>query len=269
MAGLGFSVEELLPKARGGGALKMGLVALCEDEWLQPEPDLATRAHAFDAYPESVQITPRAHDAGDELAAMLGTRGGLEGAARSAHEDMCLLSADPGEDTYRLTGAAVAFPTDWHPAQKLGRALIDLHAPIDGYEQQLASGVDHFMAKLKPGRIFGRCNWFVAPTPALRWIDSAAPGETFADVTPENAGNTLFVRCERQTMRRLPDTGAILFTIGVYVTPLASLSGENVARLALSVATIPPREAERRGARWFAPQLAQYAARRADTRGLD
>ena len=41
---LGFSVDELLPRARGGGALKMGLVKLDGSEWLQPDPDLAARA---------------------------------------------------------------------------------------------------------------------------------------------------------------------------------------------------------------------------------
>ena len=40
---LGFSVDELLPKARGGGVLKMGLASLSDDEWLQPDPDCAAR----------------------------------------------------------------------------------------------------------------------------------------------------------------------------------------------------------------------------------
>ena len=262
---LGFSVEELLPRARGGGALKMGLVALDESEWLQPKPDLAARNAAFDSHPDAVQLLPQAAQAGEELAAMLDTAGGLEGAARAAHEDMCLLAPDAGEDVYRLIGAAVAWPTDWHPADKLGLPLVAMHAPIDGYAEQLASGVDHFMARLKPGRIFGRCNWFVAPTPAMRWIDTMPPSETFAAVTPDNAGDTLFARCERQTLRRLPETGAILFTIGVYVASLGSLSVNNVTRMAQSLATIPAAEAERRGARWFAPQLSAYSAMRAET----
>ena len=261
---LGFSVEELLPKARGGGTLKMGLLALSEDEWLQPEPDLAARNAAFDAHPDSVQLTPDAEPAGTELATILGTSGGLEGAARGAHEDMCLLATQGSGDVYRLIGAAVAWPTDWHPSDKLGLPLVALHAPIHGFRQQLASAVDHFMAKLRPGRIFGRCNWFVTPTPAMRWIDTAPSHEAFATVTPDNAGETLYVRCERQTLRRLSETGVILFTIGVYVTSLGTLSDENVARLAHSLATIPPEEAERRGARWFAPQLSAYSAVRAE-----
>ncbi len=256
--GLGFSVDALLPRARGGGALKMGLSALAEDEWLQPRPDLTLRASAFDAHPEAVCLTPDALAPGAELAAMLGVSGGLADAARAAWEDMCLLEAQPGEEIYRLIGAAVAFPTDWNPADKLGLGLSALHAPIHGYEEQLASGVDHFMAKLKPGRIFGRCNWFVAPTIALRWRDARPACEAFAGVSAQNAGARLFVRCERQTLRRLPQTGAILFTIGVYVSPLEKLSARNAAWLAQALATIPPAEAQRRGAEYFARALANW-----------
>ena len=257
---LGFSVDELLPRARGGGPLKIGLAVLGEDDWLQPQPDLALRNATFDAHPESTQVTPEAEAAGDELATLRGARGGLEGAARAAWEDMCLLTRGRDEDTYRLTGAAVAFPTDWRIADKLGHPMIAMHTPIHGYAEQLAGPVDQFMAKLKPGRIYGRCNWFVSPTDALRWIAEGSPEQQFAHVTPENAGETLFVRCERQTLRKLPESGAIVFTIGIYCTALGRLSPENIARMAESLATIPEPEAKRRGAPHFAPQLQAYAA---------
>ena len=259
---LGFSVEELLPRARGGGALKMGLVRLTEEEWLQPSPDLPARSATFDAHPESVQLLPESAAPAAELADMLGVSGGLEGAARSAWEDMCLLVRRAEEEVYRLVGAAVAFPTDWRPADKLGLPLVALHRPIHGYAKQLASGVDHFMAKLAPGLIFGRSNWFVSPVPDLRWLEDRPDKQAFAGVTAENAGERLFVRCERQTLRRMPETGAILFTIGVYLAPLGSLSVSNVGRLAEALATIPPEEAARRGAAHFAPQVQTFAAGR-------
>ena len=258
---LGFSVDELLPRARGGGPLKIGLAALGEDDWLQPQPDLALRNATFDSYPESTQLTPEAEAAGDELAALRFANGGLEGAARSAWEDMCLLARRPGEAAYRLVGAAVAFPTDWRIADKLGHPMIALHTPIHGYAEQLGSPVDQFMAKLKPGKIYGRCNWFVSPTSDLRWIAEGPPEQEFAHVTPENAGETLFVRSERQTLRKLPESGAIVFTIGIYRTALGMLSPANVARMAESLATIPDPEAKRRGAPYFAPQLQAYAER--------
>ena len=239
----------------------MGLVRLAQDEWLQPSPDLAARAATFDAFPESVKLLPESAEPAAELADMLGVSGGLEGAARSAWEDMCLLVRREGEEVYRLVGAAVAFPTDWRPSDKLGLPLVALHRPIHGYAEQLASGVDHFMAKLAPGRIFGRSNWFVSPVPDLRWLEDRPDEEAFAGLTEENAGERLFVRCERQTLRRLPETGAILFTIGVYLAPLGTLSDANVGRLAEALATIPAEEAARRGAAHFAPQVRAFAAR--------
>ena len=262
--GLGFSVDELLPKARGGGRLAIGLSKLTEREWLQPDPDLAARAAGFADYPEGIQLSPEGAAPGAELAAMLGLSGALPEAAVAHHEDMCLLTRAEGEDQYRLVGAAVAWPSDWTPAEKMGLPLRALHAPIQGYEEQLASGVDNFMAKLKPGAIYGRCNWFIAATGERRWV-AEPPERAFAHVTADNAGEELFVRSERQTLRRLPETGAILFTIGVYVAPLGTLSPGNIARLAQSVRSLLEGEGERRGAGAYANALIGYAASQ-DTR---
>ena len=65
---LGFSVDSLLPKARGGGQLRMGLVKLEESEWLQPQPDLAARAAGFAEEDPSADLT------------------GLDAAAKLAHQ---------------------------------------------------------------------------------------------------------------------------------------------------------------------------------------
>lgn len=258
---LGFSVDELLPKARGGGQLKMGLAKLDESEWLQPDPDLTARAEGFAAYPEGIQLSAEGQAAGRELAEIFCLSGGLPEVAAAHHEDMCLLTLREGDEQYRLVGAAVAWPSDWSPADKMGLPLRALHAPIQGYEEQLASGVDNFMAKLKPGAIYGRCNWFIAGTGDKRWV-AEPPEQAFAHVTSDNAGEALFVRSERQTLRRLPQTGAILFTIGIYVSALGRLSQANIQRLASAVSSLLTGEGNRRGAGAYADSLIGYAASR-------
>lgn len=263
---LGFSVEELLPRARGGGQLKMGLVKLGGKEWLQPDPDLAARAQGFAAFPEGIQLTPEGEAGGRELAKGLGVSGGLADAAHAHHEDMCLLTRRDDEEHYRLVGAAVAWPSDWTPADKMGLPLRALHAPIQGYEEQLATGVDRFMEKLRPGPIYGRANWFIAATPDMRWV-AQPPEQAFAHVTQENAGETLFVRSERQTLRRLPRTGAILFTIGIYVSPLGALSPANLHRLAGGLTSLLDGEGERRGVGAYAKALIGYAKAREEEAG--
>lgn len=240
----------------------MGLTALSAEAWLDPAPDLAARVAGFAAFPEGVQRLPEGEAPGCELARMLGIDGGLAEAALAHHEDMCLLTRRADEPFYRLVGTAVAFPTDWIPARKMGLSLTAMHAPIHGYAEQLASGVDHFMARLRSGRIFGRCNWFIAPTGQMRWLADEQPQSAFAAVTAQNAGEMLFVRCERQTLRRLPETGAILFTIGVYVAPLRSLSDASVARLAQAVAALVRGEGDRRGAPCYSEALRGFATAR-------
>ncbi|WP_335682294.1 heme-dependent oxidative N-demethylase family protein [Porphyrobacter sp. HT-58-2] len=238
----------------------MGLVKLEEHQWLQPKPDFAARAAGFADWPEGVQLTPEVDAPGRELAAMVGTQGALPEAALAVHEDLCLLSKRDDEDVYRLIGAAVAWPSDWHPAEKIGLPLRALHAPIAGYEEQLATGVDRFMATLRPGPIYARANWFIAATGARRWLPDRPATQAFAHVTPENAGSTLFVRSERQTLRRLPQTGAILFTIGIYVEPLGKLSPANIAMLSRAVQTLVSGEGDRRGAPAYADSLTAFAA---------
>ncbi len=240
----------------------MGLVRLSEEEWLQPKPDVSARTEAFAEWAEGVQLTPEADAPGRELAALLGVEGTIFEAACLAHEDMCLLQLHPGEEQYRLIGAAVAWPSDWHPKDKIGLPLRALHAPIQGYEEQLATGVDRFMATLKPGAIYGRCNWFIAATGKRRWIERRPPAEAFAHVTAENAGETLFVRSERQTLRRLQQTGAILFTIGIYVEPLGALDAANIDMLARATQSLVAGEGDRRGAPAYADALTEFAAQR-------
>lgn len=255
---LGFTVPTLLPRARMGGALRMGLARVAEQEWLWSAFDRAARSAAFDAHADALQRVPGSTAAECEVAALIGTTGDLADAGRACWEDLCVLEERGG--AFVLTAGAVAFPTDWRLADKIGLPLLAVHAPIHGYAEQLAAGVDHFLRTLRPGAIYGRANWFVVPTNAWCYLPADDPATRFAHVDAANAGETLYVRCERQTLRRLPQTGAILFTIGIAVCRLDTLAGAVVRRLAEAVGAQPADERERRGAPAFAAALAGYAA---------
>lgn len=234
---------------------------MSEAAWLQPDPDLSARAATFDTHPDAVQVQPQAMGAAREVAAMLGVEGGLAAAARACWEDLCLLQADP-DGTYRLTAGALAFPTDWRLGEKMGLPLTAIHAPIHGYGEQLAAGVDHFCRTLSAGPIFGRANWFVVADPTWRYMPQDDPAKRFAHVTAVNAGRTLFVRCERQTLRRLSATRAVLFTIGIAVAPLDALSATSVRKVADGIAAQSTGEHARRAAPFYAAALTGYAAAR-------
>lgn len=143
----------------------------------------------------------------------------LELAARLIQEDLCLLEADGG--AYVLTAGMVCFPSRWALADKIGKPLATIHTPVPGYEDRLERAVDRFFASLRPERPVWRLNWSLVETDTLHLPPEARTARVEAD--PETIGDRLFLRVERQTLRRMPETGAILFTIRTYVDPLPGI----------------------------------------------
>ncbi len=163
----------------------------------------------------------------------------LELAGRLVQEDLCLIEASP--EGPRLTAAVLCFPSRWRLHEKLGRPLAMVHGNVPFYGERLARPVDRFMAHVRPGHIACRLNWSLMDDPALfqptgKW--RTARNET---VTEQNAGERLFLRVERQTLRRLPMSGAVAFGIRVHVYPLAGAvtSPRIAATLAGAVRALP------------------------------
>ena len=259
----GFALADIAPFRGGRGILRLGLGAVTEQSWRDVGPELAARTAAkapiFDAAPESLLALPEAAPAIIELAALIGAATpDLRGAALACYEDLCLLL--PSGDAHILVAGAVAFPTDWRLDTKIGHPLTAIHAPIPNYAAKLSAGVDHVFANLMPGRLLARANWNVLESGALRYLPDRPALQRFDDVTAANAGDTLFIRVERQVLRRLPASGAALFTIGVYVEPLRLLQASLVADLALAVHAVAGEEAIRRGTPAYREALAAYAS---------
>ncbi len=159
----------------------------------------------------------------------------LEVAARLVQEDMCLLRLDG--TTPILTDAALCFPSRWRLTEKPGRPLTAVHHPVPGYADRLAGPVDRFLSALRPGRIVQRANWGVVDDPAL--FQPAAPAAGTV-ITKADAGDRLWLRVERQTLRRLAISGAILFTIRVQVAAFSRLAAApERARLAAALRALP------------------------------
>jgi hypothetical protein len=163
----------------------------------------------------------------------------LELAGRLVQEDVCLIQLADGVPL--LTAAVLCFPSRWRLAEKLGQPLAAVHAPVPLYPAQLARPVDRFMRHLRPGHIAMRRNWSVLDDAALfqpagKWRTAGNPA-----ITAANAGSTLFLRVERQTLRRLPRSDAVLFGIRVHVYPLAAavIASATAMRLAASVRALP------------------------------
>jgi dimethylamine monooxygenase subunit A len=165
----------------------------------------------------------------------------LDLAGRLVQEDLCLMQHDFTSDTYRLVGASLCFPTRWQLAEKMGKSLTIIHEPVHGYEEQLASTVDRFFERLRVEKPVWRLNWGLIDDPALFQPTGHGRKGLNPDITAENAGEKLWIRMERQTLRRLPRTQDVLFTIRVHVRPLRQLEAhpEQAATLASALRNMP------------------------------
>lgn len=135
-------------------------------------------------------------------------------ASRLVQEDLCLLVKD---DAWRLRAACVCFPSRWLLASKINTTLDEIHRPVPGYGDELARPTNGFFDRLSPERSFWRLNWTLLDSPALFQPTTAraAPSGDLAD---------WYFRVERQTLRQLPQSRVIVFTIRTYVTSAATLS---------------------------------------------
>ena len=163
----------------------------------------------------------------------------LELAGQLVQEDLCIIQ--PGDEGAVFTAAVLCFPSRWRLREKLGKPLVAVHGPVPFYAERLATPVDRFMARVKPGHIASRLNWSVLDDramfqPAGKWRE-----QPNSAITPDNAGESLYLRVERQTLRRLPRSGAILFGIRVHSYPLARAitTTEAASRLAEAVRALP------------------------------
>ena len=134
----------------------------------------------------------------------------LETLGRLVQEDFCILQKHG--DAHVLTGAVLCFPASWRLSEKFMRPLIAIHDPVASYDADIAKRVQRLFDGIKPGRPLWRFN-------AL-WYRDAELYQPRGHADPRSAvdqGRAPFLRSERQTLLRLPATGAVVFTIHTYV----------------------------------------------------
>lgn len=132
-------------------------------------------------------------------------------------------------DEYKVVGGNLAFPTHWEIDFALGKTITEIHENIPGTPEsrvafsKMINGV--LDRTLTSSDIVRRNNWFIESDPRY-----ALPGyqkSTYASpsrITKENYRNSTFLRTERQTMRGLPNSKMVTFSICPYVFPMGTFA---------------------------------------------
>ncbi|MAW51984.1 MAG: hypothetical protein CME01_04090 [Geminicoccus sp.] len=170
-------------------------------------------------------------------------------AARMVQEDLLLLSRD--DSGWRLVAAALHFPSSWKLSEKFGLPLDQIHGnvPEFGPGTRNAALMDRIFDGLKIDQPVQRMNWSLYPNPTLYHPYSARSREANPDRHSIDAKS--FIRVERQTLRKLPQTGDILFTVRIYLDPLTQLAKHPGAinRLREYLLALTPAERDYKGLR--------------------
>ena len=163
--------------------------------------------------------------------------GPAQGALPALHRASLLVQEDliimrRGDGGWRLGAGALCFPSSWRLVEKFGRPMSTIHEPVPGFGPgtRNAGLIDRMFDMLQPGNPVERFNWSIQSGDALyhplsnvERIDRATGRPVrFGDV---EAAARAFIRVERQTLRKLPATGDILFTIRIHLDPMAALRG--------------------------------------------
>jgi hypothetical protein len=146
----------------------------------------------------------------------LGRLGGL------VQEDFCLLEAGPS-GPYRLVAGVLCFPLHWRLSEKLGLELRAVHGPVPHFAERLADSADRFFTSLAPERPVWRANWTLTEKPDLHQPGAREP---VPGLSSDNVGERLWLRVERQTLRRLPASRVVVFGIRSLVRPLGEVARE-------------------------------------------
>lgn len=144
----------------------------------------------------------------------------LKLAARLVAEDLVLMRRNADGTGWRIAAASLHFPSSWSLAEKFGRALADVHAPVPGFARgtRTATIIDRIFDNLHVDQPVWRTNFSLYDDDLLHHPGRGAGQARNRD----DLGR--FIRSEYQTLRKLPDSGDILFTIRIHIDPLAALA---------------------------------------------
>ena len=219
---------------------RMGTHSLKFEDWFeideQQESERSLRLRLLDERPNDVfAVLPTAQDASVEvlelvrdwsvgrglvdLAAPTGDQHPLVEAGLLVQDDLCIMIQRDGQ--WRLDGAFLCFPSVWRLHDKLGHGMAAIHEPIGHYDE-LESRVDRLFDRMRVGQAVWRRNMSLKPTHTL-FLPISKSTTSASTVSIAEDGSPYWIRSERQTLTKLPRTGAILFAIRTQIAPVSVL----------------------------------------------
>ncbi|PWY84176.1 hypothetical protein BO83DRAFT_352503 [Aspergillus eucalypticola CBS 122712] len=186
----------------------------------------------------------------------------LEIAVRLTMEDLSILMKNE-EDEYYLAASASLFPVGWTVQDRIGWTISKLHNPVPLWHQQVANSVSKFLARLTPASPMERSNYFVeVKRPDEDLFEILYRPTSLSEENPDPTPQDIVIRRERQTFRRLPRTGALVFGVKTILTTLDELPMQELQNLAKEIRSWPEYVGEYKGREVWGPKALEYCEKK-------
>ena len=145
-------------------------------------------------------------------------------------EDFMLL--DQARGSIRITAASNAYSSSGRLVAAVGHGMAWAHERVPQLTAKLGSRIERVLNSIHVNAPTERFTWQVTPLATVFFphddphaANAAAMHEVLGELRrdPARAGDLLWMRAERQTLRRLPDTNAVAFSLHTYSDPLSCL----------------------------------------------
>lgn len=153
-------------------------------------------------------------------------------AGRLVQDDLALMIEGP-DGQYYLQAGSILLAGFWRLSDKFGMPLSEIHTSgsVPAFKPKLERGMMNFFRRLQPAQPVVRNNYFIQVDPDLAWSRSLGDEDSTTIGWSANSERVTdiqrhYFRSERQSLRRLPRTGAIAFTIRVYLEPIVKIAAE-------------------------------------------
>lgn len=200
--------------------------------------------------------------------------------ARLTQDDLAIMYEKEDGQYYLLAGS-ILLAGFWRLEDKLGMPLSEIHTSGDvpGYKEKLEKGMMNFFRRVKPDGAVIRNNYFLQVDDQLPWSTSigsedSKDGIGWFTAEKNRAIQHHFFRSERQSLRRLPKSGGVVFTIRTYFLPITEIAEEPYVpgRLASAVRSWGDDVSKYKGRERYQDVLLEYLDRKHEEQmanGLD
>ena len=158
-------------------------------------------------------------------------------AGRMVQDDLAIMFEKPDGQYYLLAGS-ILLAGFWRLSDKFGMPLSEIHTSGDvpGFKSKLEKGMMNFFRRIQPQSPVLRNNYFLQVDDELAWSSSIGPEDNshhntqavvgWATAEKNKAISHHHFRSERQSLRRLPRSGGVVFTIRTYFEPVTRIAQE-------------------------------------------